>query len=53
VDGIVSPEAVRNVWKAISILEPELKDAKVDYERTYDNSLIERALANHKAPLKD
>jgi NitT/TauT family transport system substrate-binding protein len=52
-DGIVSPEAVRNVWKAISILEPELKDAKVDFERTYDNRLIERALANHKAPLKD
>jgi NitT/TauT family transport system substrate-binding protein len=52
-DGIVSPEAVRNVWKAIAILEPELKDAKVDYEKTYDNALIERALAKHKAPLKD
>ena len=50
-DGIVSGEAVRNVWKAISILEPELKEAKVDYERTYDNSLIERALARYKAPL--
>jgi NitT/TauT family transport system substrate-binding protein len=52
-DGIVSPEAVRNVWKAISILEPELKDAKVDYEKTYDNALIERALVKYKAPLKD
>jgi len=50
-DGIVSPEAVRNVWKAISVLEPELKDVKVDYEKTYDNSLIERALAKYKAPL--
>jgi NitT/TauT family transport system substrate-binding protein len=50
-DGIVSPEAVRNVWKAIAILEPELKDAKVDYEKTYDNKLIERALAKYKAPL--
>jgi len=52
-DGIVSPDAVRNVWKAISILEPELKDAKVDYEKTYDNTLIERALAKWKAPLKE
>ena len=52
-DGIVTPDAVRNVWKAISILEPELKDAKVDYEKTYDNTLIERALAKYKAPLKD
>src|SRR3954466_3240150 len=40
-DGIVSGDAVRNVWKAISILEPELREAKVDYERTYDNKLIE------------
>ncbi len=50
-DGIVTPDAVRNVWKAISILEPELKDAKVDYEKTYDNALIERALKKWKAPL--
>jgi NitT/TauT family transport system substrate-binding protein len=50
-DGIVGPEAVRNVWKAISILEPELKDAKVDYEKTYDNDLIVRALGKYRAPL--
>jgi NitT/TauT family transport system substrate-binding protein len=50
-DGMVSGDAVRNVWKAISILEPELKDAKVDYERTYDNTIIEKALAKWKAPL--
>jgi NitT/TauT family transport system substrate-binding protein len=52
-DGIVSGDAVRNVWKAISILEPELKDAKVDFEKTYDNALIERALQKWKSPLKD
>ena len=50
-DGIVSGDAVRNVWKSISILEPELKDAKVDFEKTYDNALVERALAKYKAPL--
>jgi hypothetical protein len=36
-DGIVTDEAVRSVWNAISILEPELKTAKVDFARTYDN----------------
>lgn len=52
-DGIVSNEAVASVWKSISILEPELKDAKVDFDKTYDNRLIERALARYKAPLKE
>jgi NitT/TauT family transport system substrate-binding protein len=52
-DGIVTTEAVASVWKAISILEPELKDAKIDVARTYDNALIERALKKWKAPLKE
>jgi len=52
-DGIVSNEAVASVWKAISILEPELKSAKVEFEKTYDNRLVERALAKYKAPLKE
>jgi NitT/TauT family transport system substrate-binding protein len=52
-DGIVSNEAVASVWKAISILEPELKSAKVEFEKTYDNKLVERALAKYKAPLKE
>ena len=50
-DGIVSGDAVRNVWKSISILEPELKDARIDYEKTYDNAIVEKALAKWKAPL--
>ena len=52
-DGIVSNEAVASVWKAISILEPELKAAKVDFEKTYDNKLVERALTKYRAPLKE
>ena len=52
-DGIVSNEAVASVWKAISILEPELRSAKVEFEKTYDNKLVERALAKYKAPLKE
>jgi NitT/TauT family transport system substrate-binding protein len=50
-DGIVTNDAVASVWKAISILEPELKDARVDFGRTYDNAIVERALAKWKAPL--
>jgi NitT/TauT family transport system substrate-binding protein len=52
-DGLVTTEAVASVWKAISILEPELKAAKVDFDKTYDNKFIERALAKWKAPLKE
>ena len=52
-DGIVSGVAVKSVWDAISILEPELRAARIDMDRTYDNALIERALAKYRAPLKE
>ena len=52
-DGIVSNTAVKSVWDAISILEPDFKAAKIEMEKTYDNVLIERALAKYRAPLKD
>jgi NitT/TauT family transport system substrate-binding protein len=52
-DGIVTTEAVKNVWDSIAVLEPEFRQAKVDFARTYDNSLIERALAKYRAPLKE
>ena len=52
-DGIVSNTAVKSVWDAISILEPEFKSAKIEMEKTYDNALIERALKKWKAPLKE
>ena len=52
-DGIVTNEAVKHVWDAISILEPDFKAAKIEMEKTYDNKLIERALAKYRAPLKE
>ena len=52
-DGIVTTEAVKNVWDSIAVLEPEFRQAKVDFEKTYDNTLIERALAKYSAPLKE
>ena len=51
-DGIVTNAAVRSVWDAISVLEPDFKAAKIEMEKTYDNQLIERALAKYRAPLK-
>jgi NitT/TauT family transport system substrate-binding protein len=50
-DGIVTNAAVKNVWESIAVLEPEFRDAKVDFEKTYDNALVERALAKYRAPL--
>jgi NitT/TauT family transport system substrate-binding protein len=52
-DGIVSNAAVKSVWDSISILEPDFKAAKIDMDKTYDNALIERALAKYRAPLKN
>jgi NitT/TauT family transport system substrate-binding protein len=52
-DGIVTNEAVKHVWDAISILEPEFKAARIEMDKTYDNDLIKRALKKWKAPLKD
>jgi NitT/TauT family transport system substrate-binding protein len=52
-DGIVETEAVKNVWDSIAVLEPEFRQAKVDFARTYDNGLIERALKKYKAPLRE
>jgi sulfonate transport system substrate-binding protein len=52
-DGIVSNVAVKSVWDAISVLEPDFKAAKIEMDKTYDNALIERALKKWKAPLKD
>lgn len=52
-DGIVTNAAVKSVWDAISILEPDFKSARIEMEKTYDNALIERALKKWKAPLKE
>jgi hypothetical protein len=48
-----SPGSRLRAWDAISILEPELRAAKIDMDRTHDNALIERALAKYRAPLKE
>jgi NitT/TauT family transport system substrate-binding protein len=44
-DGIITPEmSEENVLNAISLLDPKLRDAKIDFSTTYDNSLTRKAL---------
>ena len=48
-DGIVTEAAAQNVLTSISVLEPALRNAKIDLSRTHDNTLVERALAKYRA----
>lgn len=52
-DGIITPEAAKNVLDSIAVLEPALRQSKIDFGRTYDNKLIETALKKYSAPVKD
>ena len=51
-DGLISPEAARNVLDSIAVLEPALQQTKIDFGRTYDNKLIEAALKKYHAPVQ-
>jgi NitT/TauT family transport system substrate-binding protein len=51
-DGIVTPEAAQNVLDSIAVLDPVLKQAKIDFARTYDNQLVETALKKYHSPLQ-
>jgi len=50
-DGLVTPEAAQNVLESIAVLEPALKQSKIDFSLTYDNKLIETAMKKYHAPL--
>jgi NitT/TauT family transport system substrate-binding protein len=52
-DGMVTNAAVKSVWDSINVLEPDFKAAKIEMDKTYDNTLIERALAKYRAPLRE
>jgi len=51
-DGIVDRSAVQNVLDSISVLQPEMKQAKLDLGLTYDNGLVEKALKKYGSPAK-
>ena len=50
-DGLVTPEAAENVLASIAVLDPVLKQARIDFSLTYDNKLIETALRKYHSPL--
>jgi NitT/TauT family transport system substrate-binding protein len=47
-DGIVTLDAVQNVVKGMEYLEPTLAKTKLDLPSTFDNALVEKALAKYK-----
>src|SRR6202789_3755372 len=51
-DGLVTPEAAQNVLDSIAVLDPALKQAKIDFSLTYDNKLIETALRKYHSPVQ-
>jgi len=51
-DGLVTPEAAKNVLDSIAVLDPAIKQAKIDFSLTYDNKLIEAALRKYHSPLQ-
>ena len=44
-DGRISAEAANLTYRNLAAFEETLKRAKVDVAKTYDNSFVERALA--------
>jgi NitT/TauT family transport system substrate-binding protein len=51
-DGFITPEAAKNVLDSIAVLDPVLRQAKIDFSLTYDNKLIETALKKYHSPLQ-
>ena len=43
VDGMVSAQAAKNVFKVLNSFEPTVQKAKIDLSRTYDNSFAQKA----------
>jgi NitT/TauT family transport system substrate-binding protein len=50
-DGFITPEAAKNVLDSIAVLDPALRQAKIDFSLTYDNRLIETALKKYHSPV--
>jgi len=47
-DGIVTPDMAHTVFKANTIVDPRLKNAKIDFDKTYDNGFTRRAWEKFK-----
>jgi NitT/TauT family transport system substrate-binding protein len=51
-DGLITQEAAQNVLDSIAVLEPALRQTKIDFSLTYDNKLIETALKKYHSPMQ-
>jgi len=51
-DGFITPESAKNVLDSIAVLDPALRQAKIDFSLTYDNKLIETALGKYHSPVQ-
>ena len=51
-DGYITPEAAKNVLDSIAVLEPALRQTKIDFSLTYDNRLIDTALKKYHSPVQ-
>jgi NitT/TauT family transport system substrate-binding protein len=51
-DGLITPESAKNVLDSIAVLDPVLRQAKIDFSLTYDNKLIETALKKYHSPVQ-
>jgi NitT/TauT family transport system substrate-binding protein len=51
-DGLITPEAARNVLDSIAVLDPVLRQARIDFSLTYDNRLVETALKKYHSPVR-
>jgi NitT/TauT family transport system substrate-binding protein len=49
---LITPESAKNVFDSIAVLDPVLRQAKIDFSLTYDNKLIETALKKYHSPVQ-
>ena len=51
-DGVVPEEGATNVLKSLSLVDTTIAQAKFDLTDTYDNSFVEKALADRPNAIK-
>jgi len=48
-DGLLSPDAARTVYEGLLSYDKEVKSARIDLAKTYDNRFVARALEKYRA----
>jgi len=47
-DGLMTMEGAKNVYDVLNAFEPSVKAAKIELEKTFDNSFAQKALAKYR-----